>query len=579
MIQIRKLTTFRFYKNTPLTDLKNTIYFETNQERDSFFQTQYDYIEVQEPFNFIMDRFTIRLTGNYNDFKDINYCSFKSDFTPYTNYYCFIPEYRYINDDVIELNLLVDGIMTFCQGQTLNTLSGLTVTRQHLNNFNYQRQLDNLKNNDDVIKTVTKKYFYKETKEFTEFNILIHSAANLNGIFGTENNPNIETATGSKFDEVSSPVDLYLIKESDFKEVMQKLSKYPWITQNFQKIVLIPKQLLDLDYTQITTEPVNNGDVDLSKVRKIIGGRTELIPDYFNSLNKTNSDLLSLFDLDEQDEHLLRSEYGTIELYNYNGEQVIVNLSQLNRNTGLSFKMRTVGGYTNEIAIYLDDYKSNKIGVSSFLNDALFFKDFDDVPILVDNYSLALSQNANQRALAESNLFTGKVQRIFDKENTLADRLVSSVSILSNIDPRQLGNALVDEYQFYQNQKAQNLDLALESPTITNQSTNYSFNRKNKILGLTVMMSKPNPTELQKIKKYYKLYGYQVEETNTRLNDTRSMSICNYVQFDGTYNISGVERSILDIIKIRFENGVRLWHNNNTPNPFNQDIINNVRIA
>ena len=53
------------------------------------------------------------------------------------------------------------------------------------------------------------------------------------------------------------------------------------------------------------------------------------------------------------------------------------------------------------------------------------------------------------------------------------------------------------------------------------------------------------------------------------------MSICNFLQFSGSWTIKGTDVSIIEMMKAQFENGVRFWHNNNTPNPMTQDVINN----
>src|SRR5699024_9057310 len=54
-----------------------------------------------------------------------------------------------------------------------------------------------------------------------------------------------------------------------------------------------------------------------------------------------------------------------------------------------------------------------------------------------------------------------------------------------------------------------------------------------------------------------------------------SMSICNYVQFEGSWTIKNVDVAIIEMMKAQFEGGVRLWHNKNVTNPMHQDILNN----
>ena len=83
---------------------------------------------------------------------------------------------------------------------------------------------------------------------------------------------------------------------------------------------------------------------------------------------------------------------------------------------------------------------------------------------------------------------------------------------------------------------------------------------------------------MNKIRKYYKLFGYQVNDQSAFLDRIDSMSICNYVQFSGSWSISHADVGIIEMMKAQFENGVRFWHNNNTANPMMQNVLNNKMV-
>lgn len=575
----RKLTHFNFFKNTPLTNFVDTIYFESNTERDKFFIKNYESINLSLPFNFLKDKLTVRVTGNIKDFKDVNYCRFKYGFDNIT-YYCFIPEYEYLNDNTIELKLVIDGIMTFCQGDVLNDLRNITVIREHLTTNDYYKNLKYLKNNDDVIKTYTKQYFKEEKTVFKDFNVLIHSTVDLAKDLGDKNNPNLATTTGANVDRVTSPVDLYIIDKQNFNSLMYNLQDYPWITQNFTKIILIPKEFLDKDMEHLKTKKVDNPKIDMVGLHKITGGIAHKDnPKYLEKVNKSNDELLELFGLDEEDEHLLRNEYTTIECYNYGKDHLFIDTGQLNRKNGLEFKVDNISGYFNEVMFYIKGYKANE-HLSSYINDSIRFDTFDEIPILVDNYKLALSKNTHQRNLAQQNTLTGKVERMFDNENDIQDRFVASISVLSSITSiSSIGNMLIDDYNYYRQLQASEKDLALTPNTTTNQTGSNALNIKTDNYGLVVKYSKPDKEEFEKVKRYYKLFGYHFNEYKGQLSDTRSMKYCNYVQFKGNYTIPNAERSIEDSIKVLFENGVRLWHNRDVANPFNTvEILANKRV-
>src|SRR5699024_12106408 len=94
---------------------------------------------------------------------------------------------------------------------------------------------------------------------------------------------------------------------------------------------------------------------------------------------------------------------------------------------------------------------------------------------MIDNYNLSLSKNANRRQLAESRLVSNRIDSVFDKSADLKDRFYNASSLMSNFSPFNLFGKFQDEHEFYQNQQAEMKDLALETPTITNQSNNNSL--------------------------------------------------------------------------------------------------------
>src|SRR5699024_4275895 len=142
-----KLTDFTFYKNTPFTDFQNTILFNSNKERDDYFNSHFDTISFENMrFNFIRDRGTIRINNYYNNKVGINYFKFNTDYEKEFIYYVYVMYYEYINDNTTELTLIIDVIMTFCKGDTLSKYNNLSVTRKHLRKSEYNMRLTELKN-------------------------------------------------------------------------------------------------------------------------------------------------------------------------------------------------------------------------------------------------------------------------------------------------------------------------------------------------------------------------------------------------------------------------------------------------
>src|SRR5699024_4069138 len=130
--KLMNLTQFTFFKNTPLIEFQNTIHFSSNTERDNFFLkgNHYETLNLtSNRFNWIRDMSSVVLDVSYNDMRVVNYCTFKSDFED-VRYYAYVVEYEYVNTNATRVNLLIDGIMTFKQGNVLETLPNLKLNRE-----------------------------------------------------------------------------------------------------------------------------------------------------------------------------------------------------------------------------------------------------------------------------------------------------------------------------------------------------------------------------------------------------------------------------------------------------------------
>lgn len=584
-----KLTTFRFFKNTPLIDFQNTIHFTSTNERDKFFlyDNHYDELEVKDlDFNFIRDKSTIDLPISYNDMRGVNYCTFKSDFED-TRFYAYVIEYEYLNDNAVRVYLLIDGIMTYTQGDVLTKLDNLTINRQHLPLAEYGERLWELKNNDDIITTSTKSYFHNDKILFDDLVVLMQSSVDLQADFGTVDNPKVESSYGERFDRITSPLNLYVCDIENFNKLMMKLKKYAWISQNITSLQLIPRVFMEGNLQKITFAQ-NESLQGVNYLYKVSGGggRTnkQVLKEQLNEKSYNMGDLYNLFGLDAiDDRHILRNEYTTTELYNYSGGQLFIDNGQLNENTGLQYEVDLITGYHNEVKIYVNDYRVEKgnegtLHLGAYVNDSLVFNEFDDVPMLIDSYTLAMSRTAHQRAHTESKLVSNRISNVMDKSASLKDRFFDAASLISNFSAGGLFGKFTDEHDYYQNKKAEQADLALETPSITQQTSGNSFNIANDVFGIHFKYSKPSDSEMNKIKKYYKLFGYEVNDESERLSSIYSMNILNYVQFSGSWFIPNADVAIVEMMKAQFENGVRLWHNNNTANPMKQNILLNKMV-
>ena len=584
-------TEFTFFYNTPFTNYQNTLLFKSNSDRDKYFLNENHFKKktFTQSFNFIMDKFSIKIPNtqfyDYYNLLGINYCTFIDNIT-HKRIYAYVTDIQYINAGVTQINLLIDGLMTYCQGRVLESITPVTIERQHLSKNNYTKYLNEIKNNDDVLQTYTNNYFFETSYTFKKYLCVILSSADLTVDFGNRDNPKIETSEGGTFDKISSPLDIYAVDQKDFKDFSRKLKAYPWIAQNIKKVILIPSDIIKLEkhFTKVSTHFNFNNLYRMKNNANSDTYQADIDKDLL-SISFTYDELLDLFNLKKGiDEHLLRSGYSTLEIYAWNGQKIDIDLSKIDKR-GLKFRCEKIIGYENEIAIYPIDYnfkeenKTKKLNAfrsyevqpfhkGSYLNNAIIIKDFDTVPVLIDNYNLTIAKTANQRNLNESRLVSNRISNALNPNANIESRFYDTASLISNLSPSNLLGKFTDEYEFYRTQQAQFKDLSLQTPTITEQTTGNSFQIKYNIFGITLKFSKPDDTEMEKVKTYYKAYGYDMNRFSKQIDDVFSQSVCNYLRVKGNYFIDDVPTPIMEMIRLQLEKGVRLWHNTDNDNPF-----------
>lgn len=580
-----KLTEINLFYNTPFTDFQNTIHFNSNQERDNFFTDRYSMRSFAVPFNFVKDRLAVNMPLTTFDTYGLNYARFKNDFDGGRWYYAFIMNTEYVNDRVTRVYMVLDTVMTFTQGNFTSKIANAYVTRQSLNSTRYNYYKEVLANNGDVI-SFPKYYTLKALHEFKKFYVIFMSSVDLTKDFGSEDNPKLRTSKGGVHDEIVSPLDLYCCKsKGQFTAMMTILARFPWISQNISNVAIVPAELVtDSNLTKTTNSSVP--ELDGAEFYR------------FNNNSKTN-DLGNMFHYpgrfalnsafkfsNDTPAYLLRGEYANIELTGWNGQRSIYDPVYL-KDYDLTVKAQSVFGYHNEIRVFVDEYKTSPDGENNppymprgtYINDGIVFDSFDDIPVLIDNYKLAKANTAHQREYDNSNQLSSQVKRVADNSNSLKDRFSAALSLTTSlIGGNVVGNALSrfnSEYDYYRQQQAQFADMAIAAPSVGSQSTSQSFNIAKDIYGVTLAFSAIPSTAVEIVERYYNTFGFDFSGQNVRIEDINSLPIMNYLQFSGNWNLDNVPAQFVQQLQLTFENGVKLWHNNGTDNPFTQDLLKN----
>ena len=495
-----KLSRFELFKNTQFTDMQNSLHFNSNSDRDSWFDSQFsgnNCIDFSTRFNFRYDKGTIKVPIVMNDLQGFNYCRFVDGFDNKT-YYAFIVKTSYVNDNTTQLDIVIDVVMTFTQGAVLENLENVEVIRQHLPIAELSKREEFLRNNNDIIETST--MMFTNPKPFTSDNqngvsflnvmYIIQSAVKLSGSFGTENKPKMQTAKGGTYDQITSAINLYLVTAGELDSLLDKLADYPWISQNIKTIIKVPKMFFNLSELR----KVSCKGVDLYVLDN--GATSELeLP-----FDLTKPKIKEVLGLKSYEDYLVRDSIINMYLTDYRGNQLNFETSKIkDRNT---IKATCVFGAFNEIDVYSVEYgerDTNQNTQGFYRDNQMSITTFDHVPVMINNYTLNKANTAYSRQLENSKTISGRAKAVTNPNSSVKDRLFNAVSVYSNVFSGGLTSApakgmglFSDEYEYYRSQRAQMNQWKISPPTVSEGSYSNATLSKRGDWGIWLKVSTMN---------------------------------------------------------------------------------------
>ena len=563
-----KLTQFTLYKNTLFTDMQNTVHFNSNNERDQFFNTEFTGENVktfETNFNFRRDMGTLKVPELFENLMGFNYCKFVNGFDNKV-YYAYIVSMKYLNDNTTQLDIVIDTVMTYTQGNILENLQNVEVIRQHLPQTIMNNRMDYLRNNSDTLQT-SSMMFVDSTLlggavVFSDFYYIIQSAVVLDGDiaqFGNEDAPKMRTANGSTFDGVTTPINLYLCSGELLTEWTSKMSDYPWIMQNVKTIIKIPSILIDTSKLETKT----CAGVTMWRLAYKKESEKLVLPFQINEKR-----LREFLGLRSNETYLLRDNVINCYLTDFRGNQLNFETGKIGEKNNIV--LSCVFGVTNEIDVYSEHYGERDTSIKKhgfYRDNQMTITQFDNVPVMIDNYTLNKANTAYSRQLENSRQLSGRMGAITGKDSTLNDRLFNAVSVYSNVfsgglmsAPAKAAGLFSNEYEYYRDQKAQFNQWKITPPTVSEGSYSNSNLIKTNDYGIWLKVSRINDDELNNLRSYFGKFGFEAMSNDNRIYDVNSWTSCNWVQFRGNYVIPDIDRELFDVLKTIFEGGVRLFH-------------------
>ena len=645
-------TNFVFYANTPMTNLSKVMHFESNQDRDEFFDTAFDKYRVLDisvrNFNMVRDRLTVRVTYEFDrgtfdknksfvdNMQGVNYCYFYDLNTKY-RYYCQVVKTEYVNDNVTMFYLAMDVITTYFQGDFTSEIGNVHIIRQHLTKERYDSSIYELSNRDSlrvspprIIRQLHLQFARGVAKQNSDSSytfeqntnnlwLVFQCSSDLSSDFGSIDEPKLVTSSGSVYDYVTSPVDVYCIRLKDGNALFKELGNFPWIQQNIKAINIIPTDFID----EKDLDRVSGKSLKSTSLYKFRTESTSDIEDkskvsWLNyEFKQVDSLIYEKYNIKISDEkHLFNSSYFKYYCTNWAGSSVEL-LPEKLPDGNLKWSIQSIIGYDNKIAMYPEQYNSNdenednfkieiKVPTGEYLNSSLLFTSWDTLPVLIDNYKMSLSNTAYDRKMTEENKLTNQLDNALHGtyDDSFGGRMFSAMNVANTVlggvlsggmsgakfgpagalvgAGAGLGGNLMgnwrSEYDYYRQLKAQQDQMKIATPTVINGSMGNAFAYKNGVFGVSVKVYAASKEDVKRALKYHRSVGYEWDYYE-ELGNVNSMSHINYVQFDGEWIMEGVPAEFQKIAKDLFKQGVSLYHNpDRVANPFNQDVLLNRRV-
>ena len=132
-----------------------------------------------------------------------------------------------------------------------------------------------------------------------------------------------------------------------------------------------------------------------------------------------------------------------------------------------------------------------------------------------------------------------------------------------------------EEYEYNRDLQAQYKQLEIAPPSISGGQNKNSLLIANDDFGLMLRIGALAESELNEVRKYYKRWGFMSKENSESFLNVESMSIMNYLKGSCNVYLPDIDPSFNNEISAILEAGLSLWHNNDTDNPMNQNILEN----
>lgn len=569
-------------------DVLNQRYFSTEIEKHNFFESL-EPVDIYPSMNY-RGGTTIRISNNVKVVQKGNYIRI-TDGQTRKYIYATVVQNSYVNDNSHEILFEIDWINTLNLnvGNNLNnSIYYSFITQSHRPNRHEQTGMAVEYTPSEMTMTAIESSMFDMKNSY----VYLLSGAELNGKYGNEDQPNNKAARGRIYDRLPSGQRIYICEFDKWGDFTDEMYDYPWITNQFSELTLIPHWLVDTSdlvavsgYSGLYTLK-NNGISDNPEVVSLIFRQVELRKKF--NLSEDGSD-----------DWLMRSPYCVCRLTD--GDQFVDLDPEKFEKNDFKLKVMTTLNKEPSMIVYPENYGYGK-DASGDIHDienikiGIKYNKFPKLPLTIDNYKLSMSSNAYSRETAVQNEQINSVFGIASsafgvgisgynqnmaQQKAEGSSEISRSSALSTATRAVGGNVAVgainaakDEWLRQRSENARRADLKTQPNIQVSGTTSYADVIANNRFGIYVQFLRPLDLELENLRKVYALKGVAVPYY-TEQPYVKNMDKGDYIQASAMkWKPSIVPADAYTVLSDLFNSGVTFHYTDDISN-----ILNNKRIG
>lgn len=374
--------------------------------------------------------------------------------------------------------------------------------------------------------------------------VLVASTIDLGESFGSYENPNVVSASGSRINNLPYGCNFYKITFDKISDFFNGFKNYPWICNGIIGMTIIPEYMT----RAVPERTVNLGGGSGIMIDQLVSGSNVIATETAWSGN--------IFSNFPQVSHpkLLMFPYSLIEISCQNGNSLILKPQYVNDQT-ISILRRNVVGMNPKIKYYLDGY----CGEGEMYDFSLSLNDFPQLPLLNVNYMLSSFQT--DKLITQSqmnqigNYFLNGISSLF----SFGGRTGGAISSLLGI-----GQNVMNAQQSIDQMEAIRDRANAQSPTLQTQAGGTSFNYATGQMGVTIRWKMVAEEYRQVLGDYFKRFGVKI--ARLKIPNIHQMTRFDYLKCADCKISANMPQDDEMIIINACNNGVTFWHDDGIGN-------------